>query len=41
MVKQSVFLLVSLFHLSPISNKSYLVSLAVAINVIMLRLAFC
>ena len=41
MVEQAVFLLVSLFHLSPTFIESYIVSIAVAVAIIVLRLAFC
>lgn len=41
MVERAVFFLVSLFHLFPTSIESYLVSIAVAVAVVALRLAFC
>ena len=39
-VKQAFFLLVTVFHLSSTSIKSYLVSIVIAVAVFMLYLAF-
>ena len=40
-VEQAVFLLKNFFHLSSTSINSYLVSIAVAVAIIALHLAFC